>query len=134
MRIKPYIQLFFTLTLSVLLLLASSGLSLNKMVCLFTGNTFISLQPIPECMPKDLNTTQFHAKCCDFSQVTMDLEFDAERNQQQLVDQAIPAALVLDHYVLSFKPMLDAHYFDYTDLPPPLPLGRSLALRQTYLI
>ena len=120
-----------------LLLLGSSGISLNRMMCLFTGSTHYALFQVEGCCPSSDNNDayQFLAKCCDFTQSSLSLEvFETSTSK---VSTNLLAAFSTVFALPGDTRLIDItseRIFASSDLPPPIGVAKRLALTQVYRI
>lgn len=122
----------FSILLAGVIMASSSGLYLNKMVCLMSGKSYVSLTPFDLC-PVDQNT-ELEDECCDFSQMLLKMEIDANVQQLSLQPDMVflhTHTYAFDHF--SFQ-LSERELYACTDLPPPVPVGAFLSLIQVYLI
>ncbi|MDQ3047502.1 MAG: hypothetical protein M3R27_08155 [Bacteroidota bacterium] len=105
-------------------LLSSLGLTVNKMICLESGNQKVSLTPLQDCCPENENDlASVESDCCDIQNSSFHLN-DFQPSQEfsnQTFAKALPVSFVYN------TPDTDIHkeILSYTDLPPPLH-GRAL--------
>jgi hypothetical protein len=136
MFIHQLLRNLLTTFLAAIVLVSSSGLFMNKMVCLVSGNTFISFSAIDHCIPQGEESVAMAEKCCDYSQLLMKMKIEGNRQHEDLKTEvfATPIAVLLP-LELPLEPVVQLqHAYLYADLPPPLPLSQQLALRQSFLI
>ena len=116
-----------------LLLFATSGLSISRMTCLFSGHTVLSFGQLDDCCPDEQGGGQatFKATCCAFTQATSDRVVLIHANPLDIV----PFFMVSD--VVPFLTMAVAATLPHRWLdgrPPPLSAPDRLAVLGTYLI
>ncbi len=105
-------------------LLSSLGLTVNKMICLESGNQQLSLTPLKDCCPENENDlTTIGSDCCDIQNTSFHLN-DFQPSQEfssQSGSEAIPASFIFNKSCSSVQKEI----LFFADLPPPLH-GRAL--------
>ncbi|MFN7013149.1 MAG: HYC_CC_PP family protein [Bacteroidia bacterium] len=119
----------FQMLMALLVLVASSGMTINRMECFKTGKINTSLFDIKSCCPEDNSASNtIQSKCCDFSysfhKVETNTTLEKDNYSQQL------AISFLAHFTISFfslSPQKVNETFFSNSLPPLLS-GKSLLL------
>lgn len=104
--------------MALILLVSSLQFSVYKMECLMSGKTQISLSDFEDCNqnPDDCSISE---KCCAFSSLTFDFDFDSniEAESQNPVN---PIAVAPQPIFSSFERVFPKNECNfYTNLPPP---------------
>lgn len=128
-------QKITALFLCLFMLAFSLGFTINKMVCLKSGKTKVSLAKIKDCCPAKHNSqTTIETDCCDFSSFSFQLN-EYNSSQQQSVVLAIDYILPFNtntyrcsNFIINKEPLL------YSDLPPPIVGKKRLAFLSTFII
>ncbi len=98
-----------SLFLAFVFLLASFGFTINKMICLKSGKTKISLVPIKDCCKKSKSGTPIiKAKCCDINATSFNLG-DFHSNKKYSIPSTNECVLVIKHDHSNFK-IVDIFY------------------------
>lgn len=136
------VQKISALFLAVLILLFSFGFTINKMICLKSGITEVSLGNIKDCCEAedptpstdvkdnccDLNSTAYSLKevhCCDLSSTAFYLS-DYSPSEQHSIPGAIDYMLPVSFLTTANKAVENKKLvLVYSDLPPPL-YGKNL--------
>lgn len=134
-QVKKISSAFVSALLVALLLFGSSSISLNRMMCLFTGSTQYGLFSVGDYIPGEAaEGTNLFAKCCDFTQTGLALtEFETTTTKKV---SAIGFATVVAAFSLSnnteFYSINQQNIHVFADLPPPLRTADRLATGQIY--
>jgi hypothetical protein len=130
------LQKITSVFLAVTFLVSSLGFTANKMVCLKSGKTRLSLLHVKDCCPeKKSSVPVIKSDCCDITNTFFDLG-DLRVSQKIQVVQPFAVQYLFASRIFA----LDAHSFSkplaasFADLPPPV-YGRTLlSLISTFLI
>jgi hypothetical protein len=120
------VQKFTSLFLVAAILVSSLGFTANKMVCLKSGKTKLSLVNIKDCCPDEEARTEVKADCCDITNTFFDLNDFLQSEKSELVQPLAIQSFYVDQ-ILSFRSLSQEQklIISFTDLPPPL-FGRAL--------
>jgi hypothetical protein len=131
---KKTIQHSLSVFLAAVVLTSSSGLFLNKMVCLMSGKSMLSFSSFDACYENP--DEELASKCCDFSQLLLTMKIDANGNGQHFSLKPLAYFLPVKHDLSreSFRFALKSVPYHFADLPPPKSTAAQLALFQVYLI
>lgn len=112
--------------LLVAFLLSSLGFTINKMVCLKSGKTKISLTHVKNCCPeKRSSVPTIKSNCCDLTNSSFSLD-DFNSVQKNNVSAAVSGALpIWQNRFISDLHLDNTSSIAAIDLPPPLH-GRKL--------
>lgn len=112
--------------LAIVFLLSSLGFTLNKMVCLKSGKTKISLVNVKDCCPEKKSTTPIiKSKCCDLQNSSFKLkDFSVVQKNEIAAHEQISFTSTTLFYFNSIATEKKSG-LAFTDLPPPL-YGRTL--------
>lgn len=119
-------QKITSLFLAVVFVLSSLGFTINKMVCLKSGKTKVSLTHVKDCCPEKKSTIPVvKSLCCDIQNSSFQLT-DFNTSQKH----GIPSLFELASFVTNFSTtsnLVDSKStaFLFADLPPPI-YGRTL--------
>jgi len=117
----------FHLLMALLVLISTSGVTINKMECLKTGKVKASLFDIKKCCPEDNSTNNsIQSKCCDYSVYYLKVETNTTLEKENFTAKF--ALTFLAHFTISFfslSPQKVNGAFFSTSLPPLLS-GKSL--------
>lgn len=130
------IQKISALFLSLLILLFSFGFTINKMVCLESGNTKVSLNEIKDCCSNDTKAALpvLKSHCCDLSSSSFHLN-DYNPSEKHSTPTATDCLLPFNHLVsITFCKENNQQVLLYSDLPPPLYGKKLLALISIFII
>ena len=130
------IQKISALFLSVLILLFSFGFTINKMVCLESGNTKVSLNDIKNCCSNDTKAAipVLKSHCCDLSSTAFHLN-DYNPSEQHSIPMATDCLLPFNHIVATtFCVENNKQVLLYSDLPPPLYGKKLLSFISVFII
>jgi hypothetical protein len=120
------VQKITSLFLAVVFVLSSLGFTINKMVCLKSGKTKVSLTHVKDCCPEKKSTIPVvKSQCCDIQNSSFKL---TDFNPSQKHD--VPASFELVSFLTSSITVPDytnnkLAVFLFADLPPPI-YGRTL--------
>ena len=119
-------QKITSLFLAVVFVLSSLGFTINKMVCLRSGKTKVSLTHLKDCCPEKKSTIPVvKAQCCDIQNSSFKLtDFNTSQKHE------VPVSLELVSFLtssISVPNYVDSKLsvFLFADLPPPIH-GRTL--------
>jgi hypothetical protein len=120
-------QKIFSVFLAIIFLISSLGFTANKMVCVKSGKTKLSLVNLKDCCPqKKSSPSTIKSHCCDITNTFFNLgdlnnshNFQSNKNFNSQLIHAIPG------YFVSNDHIADQPLFIFADLPPPLS-GRQL--------
>lgn len=85
----------------VLVLVASSGMTINRMDCFKTGKVKASIFDIKNCCPEDNSTfNTIQSKCCDFSISYLKIDTNTTLEKQKISEQF--AISFFKHFVISY--------------------------------
>lgn len=121
------IKKMFHLLMAILVLVASSGMTINRMECFKTGKIKTSVFDIKKCCPENNTTSNaIQSKCCDFSVSYLKVDINTTLEKQKISEQ----------FALSFFKYFVISYFSISDNAvnrnvivssiPPLLSGKSL--------
>lgn len=118
-------------TMALLLLLATSGVTVSRMSCLISGHSELSLGIVEDCCPEQEHEgTSVEATCCDLDQAGTERVELLPSSEQALI--ALPATEVVS-LVRAFGPECSApRWLD--SRPPPMRGDERLALVSRFLI
>lgn len=130
------IQKISALFLSALILVFSFGFTINKMVCLKSGNTQVSLNNIKDCCSKDTKAAipVLKPHCCDISFTAFHLNDYSPSEQYSIpvaTDYLLPFSLIIPS---SYGIASDTQVLHYSDLPPPLYGKQLLSFISVFII
>jgi len=133
--VKRFFKNIISLFLSILLLSATSGVTISKMVCLSSGNASYSLTKINDCCEDDSEGIVIKKSCCAFSSTQLDLDVEAtsyNKSYNSFGQQVFqPVCLNLLFQI----EMPEIEFLVYQSPPPNLPSGKNiLILNSTFLI
>jgi hypothetical protein len=119
-------QKITSLFLAVVFVLSSLGFTINKMVCLKSGKTKVSLTHVKDCCPEKKSTIPVvKAQCCDIQNSSFKLtDFNPSQKHN------VPVSFELVSFItssISVPNHVDSKLFvlHFADLPPPIH-GRTL--------
>jgi hypothetical protein len=117
--------------MAMLLLLATSGITVSRMTCLMSGHSVLSLGRADDCCPvEEREGLAFEATCCDMVQA------GAEREELLPVAATAPIALPEADAVATWRMPVEQHVtVRWRDgRPPPLVAPERLSLLRVRLI
>ncbi len=113
--------------MALLVLLATSGMTINRMECFKTGKVKASIFEIKNCCPEAYTASNtIQSKCCDYSTSFHKVETNTTLEKENYIQQF--AISFLTHFTISFfslSPQKVNETFFSTSLPPLLS-GKSL--------
>ncbi len=119
-------QKITALFLATVFVLSSLGFTINKMVCLKSGKTKISLTHVKDCCPEKKSTTPVvKAQCCDIQNSSFKLtDFSVAQKHELPCSQEL---ISFSEYSFATVPsaVQTISVLSFADLPPPLS-GKSL--------
>jgi hypothetical protein len=120
------VQKFTSIFLVAAILVSSLGFTANKMVCLKSGETKLSLVNIKDCCPDEEAEAELKADCCDITNTFFDLNDFVQSEKSELVQPLAIQSFCVDQ-ILSFRSLSKSQklIISFADLPPPL-YGRAL--------
>jgi hypothetical protein len=121
------VQKITSVFLALTFLVSSLGFTVNKMVCLKSGKTKLSLTRMKDCCPeKETALPVVKSDCCDITNTFFDLG-DLRVSQKTDIVQpfAIQSFLSASGYQFKTYSFSDSEITLFADLPPPRS-GRSL--------
>jgi hypothetical protein len=129
-------QKITSLFLVVILLVSSLGFTANKMICLKSGKTKLSLVNIKDCCPENESSVPvIKSDCCNITNTFFDLN-DFQGVQKSEVCQPLVMQAFYDNS--SAKPdfifVSSDQVFSCSDLPPPRSGKIFLSFISTYII
>jgi hypothetical protein len=117
----------FHFLMALLVLISTSGATINKMECLKTGKVKVSLFDIKNCCTQDNSATNtIQSKCCNYSVSYLKVETNTTLEKENFTGKF--ALTFLAHFTISFfslSPQKVNEAFFSTSLPP-LFSGKSL--------
>ncbi|MBK7943965.1 MAG: hypothetical protein IPJ85_01055 [Flavobacteriales bacterium] len=119
-------------SLALLLLLATSGLTVSRMSCLISGHSVLSLGIAADCCPDDEHGegVAFKATCCDLAKASAERVVLLPSSSADLI--ALPLADPVQIWAASTRECISVQWLN--SRPPPL-IGRErLALMRRFLI
>lgn len=121
------IKKMFHLLMVFLVMVATSGMTINRMECFKTGKVKASIFDIKNCCPEDNSTSNtIQSKCCDFSVSYLKIETNTTLEKQKISEQF--ALSFFKHFVISYF-SISANTVSRdvaVSLLPPLLSGKSL--------
>lgn len=121
------IKKMFHLLMAFLVLIATSGMTINRMECFKTRKIKASLFDIKNCCPEDNSTNNsIQSKCCDYSVSYLKVETSTTLEKENFTAKFTLSFLA--HFTISFfsiYPQKENETFFSTSLPPLLS-GKSL--------
>ncbi|MFN4233575.1 MAG: HYC_CC_PP family protein [Bacteroidia bacterium] len=121
------IKQIFHLLIALLVLIASSGMTINRMECLKTGKVKASIFDIKKCCPENNSTSNaIQSKCCNFSLSYLKVDINTTLEKQKISEQF--ALSFFEHFVISYFSISDnsvSRNVVVSSLPPLLS-GKSL--------
>jgi hypothetical protein len=120
------VQKITSLFLAVIFVLSSLGFTINKMVCLKSGKSKVSLTHLKDCCPDKKSTIPVvKAQCCDIQNSSFKLtDFNPSQKHELPVSFELVSFLTNSITVADYTNNKLA-VFLYADLPPPI-FGRTL--------
>jgi hypothetical protein len=120
------VQKITSFFLALTFLISSLGFTANKMVCVKSGKTKLSLVNIKDCCPEKGAGQSVGTDCCDITNTFFDLG-DIQNSQNTEIAQPV----ILSSFFTPFSPAFNSHsvsnklIISFADLPPPRS-GRAL--------
>jgi hypothetical protein len=118
-------------TMAVLLMLATSGLTVSRMSCLISGHSELSLGIVDDCCPEEEHeSASVEASCCDLEKAGAQ-RFDL-LSSTELVLIALTAVEIVSSPSLCHAERISPRWLD--SRPPPLSGPERLTLVRRFLI
>lgn len=121
------IKKLFHLLMALIVLVATSGMTINRMECFKTGKVKASIFDIKKCCPENnLTNNSIQSKCCDFSVSYLKIETNTTFEKENFTPKF--ELTFLAHFTISFfslSPQKVNEKSFITSLPPLLS-GKSL--------
>jgi hypothetical protein len=113
--------------LAVIFLVSSLGFTANKMVCLKSGKTKLSLVHVKDCCPeKKSSLPVVKADCCDITNTFFNLcDFQNGHKLQVNKPSVIQSFCLIPDFFANKQGILNQSVFSLADLPPPFS-GRKI--------
>jgi len=120
------VQKITSLFLAVIFVLSSLGFTINKMVCLKSGKTKVSLTHVKDCCPEKKSTIPVvKAQCCDIQNSSFKLtDFNPSQKHEIPVSFELLSFLT-NSITVRHNSTNKLAVFLFADLPPPIH-GRTL--------
>ncbi len=112
------VQKITSITLAVIFLLSGLGFTANKMVCLKSGKTKLSLVHVKACCPeKKSDILQINSKCCDLKNTFFQLGSFQSSQKCIIENPAALSILFLPSYSFKFLSFKYVQSFFISDSP-----------------
>jgi hypothetical protein len=122
------IKRMFRLLMALLVLISTSGATINKMECLKSGKVKASLFDIKNCCAQDNSASNtIQSKCCNYSVYYLKVELSTTIEKNKLAEKIIQPILV--HFItffLNLSSKLEISTYTYSSSLPPLLFGKNL--------
>jgi hypothetical protein len=120
------VQKISSVFLAMLFLVSSLGFTVNKMVCIKSGKTKLSLVQMKDCCPENSSSIPvIKSNCCDITNTSFNLGDFQFSTKQEISSQSyclIPGYIYFPQQSICPEQSL---VYSFADLPPPRS-GRSL--------
>jgi hypothetical protein len=121
------LQKITSVLLAVIFLVSSLGFTANKMVCLKSGKTKLSLTHVKSCCPEKKSTLPVvSSQCCDITNTSFNLADLHNTSKSQVSESfAFLPFFIIPGYTFNDPSTSNETPFSFADLLPPL-AGRDL--------
>lgn len=121
------IKKMFHLLIVFILLIAISGITINRMECFKTGKVKASIFDIKNCCSEESSTSStLQSKCCDFSVYYLKIDIKTTLKKQSLTEKF--ALYFFKHFLISYFCIFTNNESRVVSIEslPPLLFGKSL--------
>lgn len=130
------VQKITSLFLVVILLVSSLGFTANKMICLKSGKTKLSVVNMKDCCPENKSSFPvIKSQCCNITNTFFDLNDFRSVQKSEMSQSAAVQIFYTDFSTdLRFHSITADRIFSCSDLPPPRSGKLFLSFISSYVI
>jgi len=105
--------------LVLLVLVATTNMSVTKMTCFLSGNVVYGLQEMEDCSFRQKEANSFQKKCCDFDKITLDYRYDTTLQETfSIINTFICSVPVVFKYGFQFSGIFQEVNYCTNTSPP----------------